>query len=195
MVTVFAEWDGQRRGLRGTPATIDELTAAVRTAYGWSTEPLLKFSVRLLLPAQTALSEPRRGAALRQLRQPVAVRSRPRAAPARSRRSLPPKGTSQAPKPRTQGLPAGAAGAEAACSAVDAPVCVMALLFASVIVSYAPTSTVAGRGQRRHSDVNRLRASRDHRDCQQERHAACRSRSALLPCSLNTLQWSEKKQL
>ena len=63
MATVFAECDGQRRGLRGTPATIEELTAAVRTAYGWSTEPLLKFSVRILPPAQTALSEPRRGAA------------------------------------------------------------------------------------------------------------------------------------
>jgi hypothetical protein len=63
MATVFAEWDGQRRGVRGTPATIDELTTAVRTAFGWSTEPLLKFSVLLLPPAQTALSEPRRGAA------------------------------------------------------------------------------------------------------------------------------------
>ena len=63
MATVFAEWDGHRRGLRDTPATIQDLTSAVRTAYGWSTEPLLKFSVRLLPPEQTALSESRRGAA------------------------------------------------------------------------------------------------------------------------------------
>jgi hypothetical protein len=49
MATLFASWDGQRRGLRGKPATVQELTAAVRTAYGWSADALLQFSVRLLL--------------------------------------------------------------------------------------------------------------------------------------------------
>jgi hypothetical protein len=90
MATVFAEWDGHRRGLRDTPATIQDLTSAVRTAYGWSTEPLLKFSVRLLPPEQTALSESRRGAAgaAFQAFAPARVEAfapaRPRAAPARS---------------------------------------------------------------------------------------------------------------
>jgi len=44
MPTLFASWEGQRRGLRGTPATVHELAAAVRTAYGWSADALLQFS-------------------------------------------------------------------------------------------------------------------------------------------------------
>ena len=44
MPTLFASWEGQRRGLRGTPATVQELAAAVRNAYGWSADALLQFS-------------------------------------------------------------------------------------------------------------------------------------------------------
>jgi hypothetical protein len=50
--TVFACWDGQKRALRGTPATVQELAAAVRAAHGWSEGALLQFSVSIP-PAQT----------------------------------------------------------------------------------------------------------------------------------------------
>ncbi len=45
--TVFACWDGQKRALRGTPTTVQELAAAVRAAHGWSEGALLQFSVSI----------------------------------------------------------------------------------------------------------------------------------------------------